>query len=264
MRAARFVALVLLALVLARAASPEPLGVMVYGGSNTWGWAATPEATLERRYEWNERWPGVVQGLLGDGYRVIEEGQNGRTTDVPDSLLRTYFGTRRDGASVLPERLDAAGRVDLVVLMVGTNDLLARHGRSPLRVGLGVGRLVDIVQTYRGEGRTDAPAPGVLVVSPPPLGDLQPERYRRAYAGGVEKSLALAPVLAAIAEAAGASFFDAGTVIVADGPDGVHLSADAHRRLGEALAPAIRRALALRASASIAGTGRLDAPAEAP
>ncbi|WGF88347.1 GDSL-type esterase/lipase family protein [Marinivivus vitaminiproducens] len=250
------------------AGAAEPKRIMLYGGSNTWGWAATAEATLDRRYEEHERWSGVLRQALGPDYVVIEEGRNGRTTDIPDPLLRSYFGTPQNGAAVLPERLAAHDPVDLVVLMVGTNDLIARFDRTPFRVGLGVGTLIDIVQRHQSAARPERPAARVLVVSPPPLGDLQPEKYQRVYAGGEAKSRELAPVLAAIAHAAGAAFLDAGTVTVSDGPDGVHLTAEAHRRLGEALAPAIRTLFASRQGSAEperpAAPGRLDAVAHPP
>ena len=50
--------------------------------------------------------------------------------------------------------------------------------------------------------------------------------------GGLEKSKELPPLYRGIAQLGGAAFFDAGTVISTDGVDGLHLSAEAQKKLG--------------------------------
>ncbi len=89
---------------------------------------------------------------------------------------------------------------------------------------------------------TEYPAPQVLVVAPPPM--TETERFPApVFANGVEKSGQLAAHYEAVARAAGAEFLDAGRITPADGVDGMHLSAEAHRRLGLAIADKIRAIL---------------------
>lgn len=65
--------------------------ILCYGDSNTWGY--TP-GTGERHAP-DVRWTGVLRRLLGEGWEVLEEGMNGRTTvfDNPMSPAGTAAPT---------------------------------------------------------------------------------------------------------------------------------------------------------------------------
>jgi lysophospholipase L1-like esterase len=128
------------------------------------------------------------------------------------------------------------------VIMLGTNDLKASFDRSPDDIARGLRRLVEQVKAMDRAVWTEYPAPKILVVAPPPL--MQAERFPAAvFAGGLEKSRQLASLYAKVAAEAGAEFLDAGTVTAADGVDGLHLTAEAHRKLGRAIAAKIQDSL---------------------
>ncbi len=57
--------------------------ILCYGDSLTWGY----DPRDGTRYPFNQRWPGVLQQELGNGFRVIEEALSGRTTFVDSPLL---------------------------------------------------------------------------------------------------------------------------------------------------------------------------------
>jgi hypothetical protein len=38
------------------------------------------------RYSWGNRWPGVMQGILGEDFHVYENALNGRTTVFEDPI----------------------------------------------------------------------------------------------------------------------------------------------------------------------------------
>ena len=120
---------------------------------------------------------------LGSGYEVVVEALNGRTTDLADTTVPQVSGAGLDGAAYLPAAIASHVPLDLVVIMLGTNDLKAMFKRSPLGIALGVGKLVDLAQTA-GEVGTDYPAPKVLVLCPPPLGPLAPQMFADLFAGG--------------------------------------------------------------------------------
>ena len=94
--------------------------VLCFGDSNTWGY--DPDASLASpfpiRHPHDVRWTGVLARELGAGWRVIEEGQNGRTTVFEDPLT-----PHRKGLDYLPAALESHKPLDAVVLMLGTNDL---------------------------------------------------------------------------------------------------------------------------------------------
>ncbi len=126
--------------------------------------------------------------------------------------------------------------------MLGTNDLKTAFDRSSEEIAQGIRKLVDLVRAQDRAVWTEYPAPQVLVVAPPPMSDT--ERFPApVFANGIEKSRQLAVRYETVARTAGAEFLDAGHITPADGVDGMHLSAEAHRRLGLAIADKIRAIL---------------------
>lgn len=218
--------------------------VLVFGDSNTWGWMPVERGIPTTRYAADQRWPGVAQAALGAAYEVIEEGLSGRTTDLPDAdpTVKELSGAGLDGSAYLPAAVASHLPLDLVVIMLGTNDLKTKFNRSPEDISRGVGGLVERVRRIDRGAWTEYAAPRVLVLAPPPL--VQTERFPAAIlAGGIDKSRALASSLQSVAESSGAAFFDVGAVTSADGVDGIHLSEAAHRRIGLAVADQVRAIL---------------------
>ena len=232
----------LLAGNIGQAAEGTAKRIMVYGDSNTWGYIPVESGTTTR-YPEDVRWTGVFRAALGPGYEVIDEGLSARTTDLPDPTLPQISGAGLDGSAYLPAAVATHLPLDLVVIMLGTNDLKKMFNRSPLRIALGVGKLVDIVGQTKGGVGTAYPVPKVLVLCPPPLGTVAPQERAERFAGGVEKSKALPPYYEAIAKAAGAEFLDVGKLTVTDGIDGIHLSPAAHKAIGTGVAEKVRAIL---------------------
>jgi len=230
------------ALTTADAAPNATKRVMLYGDSNTWGFIPIKEGAPSTRYPADMRWPGVLQAKLGDDYEVVVEALNGRTTDLTDPTVPQVGGAGLDGAAYLPAAITSHLPLDLVVIMLGTNDLKAMYKRSPLGIALGVVKLVDLVQAA-GEVGTNYPAPKVLVLCPPPLGPLAPQSFADMFAGGIEKSKELPPYYRAIATAAKAEFLDLGQLTSTDGMDGVHLTAAGQRTIGEGVAERVKKIL---------------------
>jgi lysophospholipase L1-like esterase len=205
--------------------------VLCYGDSLTWGWIPVGDGMPTERYPLPQRWTGVMGARLGDGYEVIEEGLSARTTSADDPT-----DPRLNGAAYLPSCLASHLPLDLVVLMLGTNDTKAYFQRTPLDIALGMSLLVTQVLTSAGGVGTTYPAPQVLVVAPPPLPPMPHPWFQLIFEGSQEKSARLAEVYAAMASFVKVPFFDAGSVITTEGVDGLHFTAENNRVLGEALA----------------------------
>ena len=215
--------------------------ILVYGDSNSWGWKPVENAIPTGRYDADTRWPGVMRNKLGDNYEVVVNALSGRTTDVHDPTFDGLSGSGLNGADALPSVIAAHLPLDLVVIMLGTNDLKKHFGRSPLRIALGAGHLISIVQDSGqmfGGGWYEYPAPKVLLVAPPPIGEQKV--FGDLFEGGVAKSKKLASAFKDGASAADAAFFDAGQVIQTDGVDGIHFTAETHRTLGTAITKKVR------------------------
>jgi len=226
----------------AQAAEDAAKRIMIYGDSNTWGYIPVESGTTTR-YPETVRWPGVLRAALGPGYEVIDEGLSARTTDLPDLTLPQISGAGLDGSAYLPAAIATHLPLDLVVIMLGTNDLKKMFDRSPLRIALGVGKLVDIVAQTKGGVGTSYSAPKVLVLCPPPLGTVAPPERAERFAGGIEKSKALPPYYEAIAKAAGAEFLDVGKLTATDGVDGIHLTPAAHKAIGTGVSEKVKAIL---------------------
>ncbi len=201
--------------------------ILCYGDSNIWG---SDPGTGERFPE-EVRWPGVLRHELGDGYRVIEEGLPGRTTVWEDPIE----GEHKNGRAYLRPCLESHRPVDLVTLMLGTNDLKERFGVSASDIAQGAASLAEMA--LRSGCGLDGGASVVLLVAPPPVGTLTD--MARMFEGSEEKSLEFSEHYRRFAEQCGCEFLDAAEVIVSSDVDGIHLDAGEHRKLGEAVAARI-------------------------
>lgn len=200
--------------------------ILLYGDSNTWGY----DPRTEGRYDETTRWAGVLARTLGAGYTIIEEGLNGRTTVLDDPL-----GEGKNGKTYLGPCLDSHWPLDVVVLMLGTNDLKHRFGLSAFDIAKGVRVLVETILT-RGAG-LEGGLPKLLLLSPP---HLNPQGLGESFAGGVEKSHGLAACYEEVARELGCEFFDVATLIGSSPVDGVHWERNAHKRVGLELAQRVR------------------------
>jgi len=206
--------------------------VLCFGDSNTYG----RDAKTKGRFEIHVRWPGVLQNILGDEYYVIEEGLNGRTT-VWDDPMRGH--EKRNGSKYLLPCLESHCPIDLVIMMLGTNDLKARFAVTPYDIGQSLGYLIEIIKNSNC-GR-DGSVPEILILAPPPLGKLT--EYAETFTGGVEKSKHLSKHYQIIAQQYGCKFFDTAAIIQTSKIDGLHIDPEEHRVLGEKVAELVKKIL---------------------
>src|SRR5215207_1407951 len=196
--------------------------ILSYGDSNTWGY----EPATGKRFPEDMRWPGVLARELGSGFRVIEEALNGRAT-VRDDPVEEY----KNGKDYLMPCLESHTPVDLVILALGINDLKARFFATASDAADGAGVLVSIVQ-QSGTG-PEGGSPAVLLVAPPPVGLLT--ELDLMFAGAEEKSKRFSRQYHRVAEKYVCELLDAGEVVRPSDRDGIHLEAEEHRKLGEAI-----------------------------
>lgn len=202
--------------------------LLVFGDSLTWGF----DAAGGGRFPVDETWPAVMAQHLDPTVHVIVEALNGRTTAVDSP-----YAPARSGASMLGPLLESHLPLDLVMIMLGTNDLQIPLGGSARAAAAGMWTLVDIVLASRcGPGGT---APNVVVIAPPPLTD--PHGFMGVFLAGREpESQLLAGFYATVAHQAGVTFFDAGQVVRPAPADGVHLDLAGNAALGAALVDVVR------------------------
>jgi lysophospholipase L1-like esterase len=205
--------------------------ILCFGDSLTWGWVAVPEGSPTTRFPYAERWTGAMAAELGPDYEIIEEGLSARTTSLDDPA-----DPRLNGSAYLPSAIASHLPLDLVIIMLGTNDTKSYFRRTPYEIAVGMSKLAGQVLTSGGGVGTVYPAPKVLIVSPPPLADLPDPWFQGMFEGGREKTVELANQYRSLATFLKVDFFDAGSVISTDGVDGIHFTAENNADLGTALA----------------------------
>lgn len=198
--------------------------IVCFGDSNTWG--AKPDGS--GRFDADVRWTGVLQDSLGAGYKVLEEGLNGRTTNIDDTIEEDRNGRRH-----LPPLLESHRPFDLIIIMLGTNDLKTRNHRAAPDIAQSAAKLADLAR--RSMCGPDGGAPQVLLMAPPSTAKAG-HGLDALFAGSEEKSRQFPEQYAFWADAVGVAFFDAGSVISSSQVDGIHFDAEEHEKLGKAVA----------------------------
>lgn len=215
--------------------------ILCFGDSLTWGWIATPEGSPTTRFPFQERYTGAMAAELGEGFEIVEEGLSARTTSIDDPV-----DPRLNGSAYLPAALASHLPLDLVTIMLGTNDTKSFYRRTPYEIALGMQKLVVQVLSSGGGVGTVYPAPKVLVVSPPPLAAMPDPWFQGMFEDSHEKSTALAGQYRALANFMKVDFFEAGSVVETAGVDGIHLTAENNAALGRGLAAKVRYILAAK------------------
>jgi len=210
--------------------------VLCYGDSITWG----SQPAGRDRHAFSDRWPSVLQAGLGDRALVIAEGLRGRTTAFDEHLA----DCDRNGARILPTILYTHAPLDLVILMLGSNDLKPAIAGTAVAATQGMRRLIEQVQLCALRDNSTEP-PAVLVVAPPPLSETANPLFGAMFAGRIAESRMLASFYADLADEMGCGFFDAGSVAATSPIDGVHLDAENTRAIGRGIEPVVRMMLGL-------------------
>lgn len=211
--------------------------ILCYGDSNTWGYNPVNGG----RFDHKTRWTMVLKSILNKNaspdnpdWWVVEEGQNGRTSCREDEMEGDRNGLRQ-----LIPILESHKPIDIVAVMLGTNDLKPRFNPTPYDIALGVYRIAKAVQG--SETGPDYKAPKVLMICPPAIIDAP--GFKHIFGEhSIEISKKLPPLYRAMAFDCGASFLEAGKYIKSSTADGIHFDAEEHHKLAKAVAEAVMEA----------------------
>ncbi|CAH0529505.1 SGNH/GDSL hydrolase family protein [Vibrio hippocampi] len=199
--------------------------ILCFGDSNTWGYSPSEP----RRYTEQERWPTLLQARLPSGYRIIEEGQNGRNTVLDDP-----FDPGKKGLDYLLPCLETH-HPDYVIILLGTNDLKSRFNLTASDISKGAARLVQVTQSFKHAYMEKAPE--VLLIAPPHVYEADPNK--EGFTGAEEKSKQLGHFYRLRANELGCHFFDASSTVTPCEKEGLHWHVDQHIKLADKLAQLI-------------------------
>lgn len=213
----------------------NPATILCYGDSNTYGY----DPRTSGRYPKQLRWTTLLQEQLGAGFEVIPEGLNGRTT-----AFDRLGGAWKNGVTHLPPCLGTHKPLDVVVLMLGTNDCTTEYRFPAQRIAEGMQELIDTTRSICEQ--TQEHQPRIIIVAPaairedyqnsPFAGDISTE--------AVQKSRDLGPLYEELAKRNDCLFLDGTESLEVSPCDSMHLTEKGHRQLAETLRPLVLQAVA--------------------
>ncbi|MCR5735056.1 MAG: SGNH/GDSL hydrolase family protein [Lachnospiraceae bacterium] len=206
--------------------------ILCFGDSLTWGY----DPDLRIRLPEDSRWPMVMKECLGDGYTVIEEGQNGRTIASDDPAEG-----EKNGLKYIGPCLESHKPLDLVIIMLGSNDCKRKFAYSAMDIAGEMQIFLEKVLSYNHFRCEDGFK--VILMSPPHISD----SIKDSWLGdcfGFENSGKLSKELAKwykqLADIYKCGYIDASQIATASDSDGCHLDAENQRKLGKAVAEYVR------------------------
>lgn len=212
-------------------ATEEPRTILCYGDSNTYGF----DPLSQKRHGVNVRWTMVLQKLLGDKYRVIEEGCNGRT--AYNYVEECPWKTGDYGMAAI---LNSHKPIDLMVFMLGTNDLKNLYDATPQTIADAMLNMMNEAATLLLEQQEYVPE--FLLISPVEVSDkLKATPFSDQFdQSSADKSRELADALKQAAanfnfEGKTCHFLNAADYAVPSKLDCIHMDPDQHQRLAKAI-----------------------------
>ena len=210
--------------------------ILFYGDSNTWGYNPADGS----RYPYEVRWTSVCERILGDDYHCVAAGLNGRTTVFHDP----WKGCR-NGKDAIDFELQSHKPLDLVVIMLGTNDLKFGSAEHSAR---GIETIMMMVKMANERFAQSSPVfpkgAKILLISPILIGEIDENNHEYdLIPHGHEESLKFKTVYKAMADKCGAYFMDASQYAEPSEIDSEHMTPQGHKALGEAVAAKIKEIL---------------------
>ena len=204
--------------------NPNAVRILCYGDSYTWGYIPASDHV---RFPADIRWTGVLQNTLGDKYEVIEEGLNSRTLNSDDERSGKEG---RNGKMTLISCLDTHDPIDVVILMLGTNEL-----KDSFDSNLGsISRAIEndyVKKILERRSQFKNSYPKLILVSPPML-NLEKEYAKKRYSNSQKTNKELAMIYEEIAARNGCYLVNSSEIVTV-GEDGVHIDANNHKKLGK-------------------------------
>ncbi|ADL36490.1 GDSL-family lipase/acylhydrolase (plasmid) [Butyrivibrio proteoclasticus B316] len=198
--------------------------ILCYGDSNTYGYI--PETGM--RYPKDIRYPGRLQMLLGSDYAVIEEGCNGRTT-IHDDPIDGW----KNGLDYLRPCLNSHKPIDILILMLGSNDLKQTFHLTAEQIAENAGILIDVIKEFTAEKQDFVPE--IILVSPPEIGaGIKYSPFYGAFTeNAIDESKKFHEYYEKIADSKGCIFFNAAQYIYPSETDSLHLTPEGHKILAD-------------------------------
>lgn len=200
----------------------DKIRILCYGDSNTWGYISGSD---HQRYDENTRWTKLLSQMLGNNYEIIEEGLSGRTLISNDPRPGKEG---RSGYQYLIPCLASHDPIDLVILMLGTNELKTTYNTT-----LGeISNIIEVnfVQTIiKYKSKITKTTPKLILIAPPLINETVDEKTKTLFLNGTEKSKHFNEIYEKVAKANNCIFIN--NEGLETGIDGIHLKKSSHKLL---------------------------------
>jgi len=207
--------------------------ILCFGDSLTWGY----DPANRIRFEEDCRWPCVMQKILGDEYKVIEEGQNGRTIATEDPAEG-----EKNGLTYIVPCLESHAPLDCMIIMLGSNDCKRKFSYSSMDIAGEMQIMLEKILSYNRFKCNDKIR--LILVSPPYISDAIKDSWL-GDSFGYENAGKLTEELPSwyeqLAGMYGCTFVNAAEHVKVSDVDGVHLDQEGQRELGRVLAEVIKQ-----------------------
>ena len=208
--------------------------ILCYGDSNTWGYIS---GTDHLRYDENQRWTKLLQKNLGNEYEIIEEGLNSRTLFSDDNRPGKEG---RNGYTYLKPCLDTHDKVDIVILMLGTNELKYEFNNSAEDIVKMIDKYVKFIKNNKSQ--IDKSVPNIIISGLPTVNEQTDYcRVNDKYKDASKKSKELNVLYKKYCEENNILYVCNDDLKA--GVDGVHLTLESHKLLSEKLTSLLRKTL---------------------
>jgi len=207
--------------------------ILCFGDSNTWGY----DPSTQTRFSKDIRWTGVLQQLLGSKYNIIEEGLNGRTTNVNEKKDHGlgYFRPFRSAMDLLSVLIETNSPLDLIVVMLGTNDLKTNFNQSSEMIAKNM-RLVceSIINNDYFQSKS------IILVSPTHINEESPNLLD-SFIGTTQASQSFSNSYRKISDDLNLYFIDASESVKTNKIDGLHWDSKQHSDFANSLFNKIKK-----------------------
>ncbi len=213
--------------------------ILAFGDSNTWGFVPggfDPITVRASRYPREHRWAGVMANLLGAEYEVIEEGLNGRTAVLDDPFLPFLV----NGKTYLLPCLLSHSPLDLVAIMLGTNELKSRFNLNASEIARGIRQLIWLIKSLNIG--TNNKVPEILIMAPSVANENVGD-FKSDFVGSTAKSKEFAKYYSEICKIENCHFLDANLYSEYSNIDGIHYDKENQIKLGQAMFKVVKQIL---------------------
>ena len=205
--------------------------ILCYGDSNTWGFVP---GTDHQRFNENERWTKLLQKQLGNDFEIIEEGLNSRTLFSDDNRPQREG---RNGFKYLKPCLDTHDKIDMIILMLGTNELKVEFGNSANDILVMMAKYVDFIKN--NPSQIDKTTPVILICGIPLVNEQANTCFKdNKYIDAPQKSIELNMLYEQYCKENNILFVNNNDLKT--GIDGVHLIKESHQKLADRLTKTLK------------------------